>query len=270
MCPIKEPTFFGASDLLRDNGFLRRQERDRPALESFLRGPQSAPASLYVSEWSDYLELFRNVRDEIAIGEASGGYLLLPGAAAAIRTRIPDARLIFILRHPVEVAFSWYVLTLAREADLTFAEWFRKEIRAKEYRATDVGLYASHLQRFMDVFPVGQLRIYLYEDFQRDARSLLRDVFSFLGVDPDHPIDTSTRHNQTSVPRFPKLERLGRRWLGPFLPPRAKRALRGLVRRGRESFTLDAESRCMAIDYYRDEITRTAALIRRDLSAWLR
>jgi hypothetical protein len=55
-----------------------------------------------------------------------------------------------------------------------------------------------------------------------------------------------------------------------WLPAPAGRALRRLYNRGRESFPLDPDDRRMAIDYYRDEILRTADLLGRDLSAWLR
>jgi hypothetical protein len=100
-------------------------------------------------------------------------------------------------------------------------------------------------------------------------------LFAFLGVDPSHPIDTSERVNETLVPRFPTLDRLRRRTIGHapltrWLPPAAARALQRFYRRGRESFVMDPEDRRLVIDFYRDEILRTADLIGRDLSAWLR
>ena len=102
MSPIKEPTFFAAADLLSQDDFRRRQERERAALQSYLAGPQAGPAPLYVTDWDDYLKLFRNVQDETAIGDASAGYFWLPSAAGAIRAKVPDARLIFMLRDPAD------------------------------------------------------------------------------------------------------------------------------------------------------------------------
>src|SRR6185503_6297315 len=61
MSRIKEPTFFAAADLMSRDRYRRRQERDRVALQSYLAGPQPLHASLYVTEWDDYLQLFRDV-----------------------------------------------------------------------------------------------------------------------------------------------------------------------------------------------------------------
>jgi hypothetical protein len=103
---------------------------------------------------------------------------------------------------------------------------------------------------------------------------MLRDIFSFLGVDPEQAIDLSRRHNETVVPRFPALHKLRRRIFGErsligWVPARSRRVVRHLASQRRPSVTMDPHDRRMVIDYYRDEILRTADLIGRDLSAWL-
>ena len=113
LSPIKEPTFFAASDLLSGGlreHVVRRMERDRSSLQAHLNGPMSERFhDRLVSEWADYLQLFRNVQSETATGEASASYFYLPSAARAIRACVPDAKLIVILRHPAERAFSQYL-----------------------------------------------------------------------------------------------------------------------------------------------------------------
>jgi hypothetical protein len=139
----------------------------------------------------------------------------------------------------------------------------------------DGGLYATQLGRFLDIFPQNQVRIYLYESYRADPRAVLRDILVFLGVDPNYPIDMSHRHNETSVRRFPGIEKLRQRILGnvpvsAWLPPSVSNALRKLYNRQRGSFTIDPQDRQMVIDYYRDEILLAQDLIGSDLSAWLR
>lgn len=274
--PIKEPTFFAATDLLTREDFRLRQERERPLLRSYLSGPKTLPAPLYVTEWNDYIELFRNAGDELARGEASTGYCWLPSAAGAIHARVPDARLIFVLRDPAERLFSWYLLSLSQHPFRTFRAWFADETRPPEgwHSTLEAGRYATHLQRFHRMFPASQIRTYLSEDVRRDPRLVLRDIFSFLGVDPDVPIDTSARHNETLVPRFPLLHRarvalFGQRSPTGWLPQGVRHALRHVYHQGRAAFALQPDDRSMVIEYYRDEIVRTADLIGRDLSAWL-
>ena len=284
MSPIKEPTYFGAADMLAMDSFRSAITRDRAALQAYLAGPRDPGRNYWVPEWDDYVRLFHGVRDEIAIGEGSVSYFWLPSAAAAIRARLPAARLIFVLRNPVDRMFSWYLINLRTNPRLTFRRWFLEAWETGGDGGPQVGRYAlpldggwcsKHLQRFYDHFPRKQTRVYLYDDYRVDVRAILRDIFAFVGVDPDQPIDTSRRINETRVARFPRLEMLRRRLiphvpLTKWLPERAGRAVRRWYRHGRAAFVIDPADRQMVIDRYRDEILRTADLIERDLSAWLR
>jgi hypothetical protein len=277
MSPVKEPHFFAAADLLAGPEILRSRERDRAVLRAYLNGPRTRPVGPYVLEWDDYLTLFRDVRDETAIGEASVGYIALPSAAHAIRAKLPDARLIFMLRDPAERLFSWYLMNLRRYLRTPFREWLRAAMNqdAPSWLAVETGRYATHLERFYALFPRDHVRIYLYEAFRADARAVLRDMFEFIDVNPDHPIDISRRHHETRVPRFPVLHALRERVFGaapvtPSLPAWAGRALHRVYDRRREDLVMDPADRRAVVDYYRDEIAHTGDLIGRDLSAWLR
>jgi len=128
--------------------------------------------------------------------------------------------------------------------------------------AAVAGVSSRTLQRMFQVF------------LGKAPRAVLRDIFAFLDVDPDHPIDLSRRHNETVAPRLPALHAFRHRLFGDapalrWLPVSARSALRRLYHRRRADITMDPADREMVIDYYRDEITRTADLIGRDLSAWL-
>ena len=279
MSPIKAPTFFGGADLLngpqRDR-VLRELPRHRAALPPYLEGKRVSDGMPLVLDWGDYVKLFQHVREETAIGEASVSYLRLPSAARAIRCTVPDARLIFVLRDPAERLFTVDSGTLGRGSGAAF----RKRLLAMDPQGlpmafVDGGRYATHLQRWFDIFPRDQVRVYLYEDYRADARAVMRDIFAFLGVDPDHRVDLSTQHNVTVVPRFPTLHALRRRIFRSaptprWIPEAARRTLRRVYRLRRDELTMDPADRRMVVDYYRDEIERTAALIGRDLSAWLR
>jgi hypothetical protein len=277
MNPIKEPTFFGVADLRSRDDFLPTVERERVKLRAYLEGPQVRPAQFWVTEWDDYVQLFRNVREETAIGEASVSYFWQPSAAAAIRSKLPEARLIFVLRNPADRLVAWYMLAVRRNPHLSFRGWLLNAMNGGYDRgpAVDGGRFATHLQRFFDTFPQDQVRVYLYESLRTDTRAVVRDILEFLRVDPDYSVDVSYRYNETVVPRFPVVDRLRRRILGnasfiSWLPGPARHALRGLYHRRREDFAMSADDRRMVIAYYRDEILRTADLIGRDLSTWLR
>jgi hypothetical protein len=280
MSPIKEPWFFGAADLLAPpygDDVLNALKRDRAWLQDYLEGPQERDVWRYVMDWNDYVRLFRDVGDERVIGEASTGYFWLPSAAAAIRDKIPDARFAFMLRDPAERLFTLYLLNLWRNPRITFPAWFHavREVPHLFPSIVGAGRYATHLERWGEIWPRERMRIYLYDDYRADARAVLRDLLTFLEVRPDVPIDLSRRHNETSVPRFPRLHALRQRIsagaaLPRWLPEGARRALKGLYRRPRADVTMDVADRRLVVDYYRDEIVRTADWLGRDLSGWLR
>ena len=83
MSPVKEPNFFSS------------QEREN--------------AAGAVARIGNYRDLFRGVSGETAIGEASHSYLYEPGAAAEIRRYAPEAKLIAILRNPIDRAYSHFL-----------------------------------------------------------------------------------------------------------------------------------------------------------------
>jgi hypothetical protein len=281
---IKEPTYFAAPDMQSRDAFLRVIRRDTAAMKAWLDGPQNEPARFWLTDWDDYLKLFRDADGERAVGEASVSYFWLPSAAPAIRAAVPRARLVFLLRHPAERLFSWYLMRRERYPRLAFRAWYLEAKDAggdggpQDDRHTlplDGGRTAAHFQRFFDHFPREQIGVWLHESFAADPHAVLREIFAFLQVDSGHPVETTARHNETVVLRFPALDRLRRRLFGNaalarWLPPAAPRVAYDAYRRTRRHFSMDAADRQLVIGHYRDDILRTQDLIQRDLSAWLR
>jgi hypothetical protein len=276
MSPIKEPSYFARADFLANDWYRERIERDRPTLRAFLDGPRTKAIARVVTEWDDYASLFRDVRSETAIGESSVSYFAVPGAAAAIRSEIPDARLIFILRDPTERLWSRYVRVIEQEPDTTFRAWMEgRRHMEPSWLPVDNAKYATHLARFFALFPADRIRVHLYEDFARDPASTLRAIFEFLDVDARYTADVSTRHNPSLPMRFPRLHRLRRKLMGDvsltrWLPAGLAGALHRAYRKDRAEFRPTSEDRRMVIDLYGDEIEATAKLLGKDLSAWLR
>jgi hypothetical protein len=284
MSPVKEPNFFAAADILSLPNFKPLVEGQLAFLLAQLDKQESPRRPFSITKWEDYVLLFQNVRDHLAIGEASVMYLWFPSAATAIHRALPRAKLIFLLRDPTERLHTLYLRTLRTGHRIAFRDWVMPFMQTKPDRRKgmqrhpiplDCGLYAMHLKRFFDIFPPEQIRVYLYENYRADTPQVLRDIFKFLGVNADHPIELSCRYNETAVPRFPGVDRLRHRVFGDaffteWLPSRVSKKLRGFYVQGKSDFAMDHDDRRMIIDYYRDELLRTQDLIGRDLSTWLR
>ena len=64
------------------------------------------------------------------------------------------------------------------------------------------GFYHRHLTRYFDRFSREQIRIYRYEEYSLDPGAIVRDVFGFIGVDPDFvPPNLSVRYNSAQPAR---------------------------------------------------------------------
>jgi hypothetical protein len=140
-------------------------------------------------------------------GEATPYYLFHPLAPSRAKLLIPHARLILILRNPVDRAYSHYRERVRNGAErLPFEDALDAEeerLAGEEELIQSNGRYSSYahehcsyvrqgcyvdsLQRWYSCFEPTQFLILLNEDFDRDAGSELRRVWGFLGLPPWDP-----------------------------------------------------------------------------------
>ena len=282
--PVKEPCYF-ASEMRAGNftpPFASSARLSSRNLLKYIEGPMSGPSpGGIVSDGNEYRKLFKNVGVEKAIGEASVCYLWSPTAPANIHAQVPEAKIVVILRDPVERAFSQY-LQYAASGLLTST--FRQHIE-RCLRNTDpafgplrpfleYGLYYHQLKRYLDAFSSARVRIYFYEEAWQSPSSFLQNLFCFLGVDPQFPVDTSVKDLERRAPKAMPLHYLFKKsGLTPatkkLLPPSWQASLRSALFKQKPSLQLAPQDRLYMIDYYRDDIQKLSSLVGRDFSAWL-
>jgi hypothetical protein len=176
-----------------------------------------------VYDEASYLRLFAGATTPLQ-GEASPSYLWSEVAAGRIERVSPDAKILIVLRDPVERAHSlfWHRWRLGLER-ASFAAAVSGEL-ASSKRSHYLGRsrYATDVARFVSLFGVN-VRVILFEELVSDVRRALAGVFDFLQVDPAPAaaVEPET-HNSFAVPRGP----LARRALGST---HARRAARRLV-----------------------------------------
>ena len=248
------------------------------------RGPgDGAGLSSIITSVEEYGACFAAGAGYTARGESSPQYLYFPRAAERIRHHIPDAKLIAILRHPADRAYSHYLM-LQREGRETLT--FRQALVAEEQRVADLwghtwhylrrGFYAAQLKPYFDLFEREQLRVYLHEDFLADPVGLTQDVFRFLKVDDTFTSDVSIRHNETRLPRHRALHEYlshplpAKALIMRLIPDTLSRTIGDRVRRLNQSkAVLPRRLRRQLIGLYREDIIKLQDILRRDLSHWL-
>lgn len=269
MSPVKETNFFA----LEGEKLDFRGPGDREAINSFS-----------ITDLESYLLQFQGVSNEIAIGEASPLYLYSPKAPERIKFYIPNAKLIAILRNPVERAYASFLHLIrdGREFFTDFAQALQEEKARIQnnwehiWHYEQMGFYYTQLKRYYDIFRHSQIKVYLYEDFKTRPVSVLQDIFRFLGVDDTFSPDMYIRPNVSGIPKnkvmhtFLTKPNPIKTILKPFFPARLRqRIVTSLKNRNLVKPELSPEIRKQLLQVYREDIMKLQDLIQRDLSKWL-
>lgn len=185
MSAVKEPRYFHSSD-----EFL------------FFSGR--------VSDTSEYLKLWNGCSPSQLKGEVSPTYFHDPSCPAAVKATIPSARLVLILRNPVDRAISHFHfrekrtgksgITLAEAIDV--AESGRPDDYENRY-LLEPGFFGRHLRRWLELFDAGQIKILMLERLNGDFLAEMEALFAFLGLPAEDVIDLhEQKRNSSSLPRF--------------------------------------------------------------------
>ncbi len=279
MSPIKEPNHFSQDIKLDEFELFYKSHHKRFKIKEYLASPVLEKRHIeFVPDRDDYLQLFRDAGDLKAVGEASTTYLYSEVAAAEIHQKIPNAKIIMILRDPVERAFSHYKMDRSGGVvSGTFREEFDKDISAKKkgwgithlYR--ELGLYHDQVKRYLDLFPKEQIQIYLYEDWVADNQAVLDDLAAFLGISPFN-VEQIVRNQIAVMPvsgRLLKFLRYSglRSVLSRLLPS----AFREQLKKGfykKDTLWLCEDEKRQVYQFFKEDIDQLEKLIGKELCQW--
>jgi hypothetical protein len=241
-------------------------------------------------EHFQYQQLFREAGEHRAIGEASTVYLTSPESASWIRNEIPKAKIIIVLRNPVDRSYSLYrwMVNHGYEWADTFERALDIELSRKSdahfymhnpqyfyiYMYFESGLYSEQIARYVKEFSADNLKIILMDDLKINPIEAVQDVYRFLCVDSSF-VPTIKVHNRAEFQplsvrlhfRLRKIERrFGRRIIGKIA-----RALFDMnIKFYKRSWpAMNPATRRSLMERYKIDIVATQALIGRDLSAWM-
>lgn len=157
--------------------------------------------------WKWFETNFSHYNGEAAIGEASTRTMPTPEAPERICERLPDAKLIFVLRDPLDRAYSafwFYLSTGILPAGTDFGTFIRNEGHPLRHEIIQYGEYHKHVRRFKKHFEDDQLLFLRYRDLRESVQGLIEKVERFIGVDPGrHPEHSVEKRNVTQHPSSP-------------------------------------------------------------------
>lgn len=260
--------------------------------------PVNSPEMAYFAHDAEYQRGGRVAIEKYFGGEVPGdalkigklaGLLASPPAMSRLLVDSPRARLVAVLRNPVDRAYSayWFAKRLGFEPAKSFSEAIDRELSGgalqmprqdlREYVGR--GEYAAHIERLYGEVDPRRVHICLFEDLCANPQQLANDILEPFGRTIPAGASPPARVNTSAQARSERLARLTswrssrlRRMLASVLPASIRRpARRALIRFNEvpaQPSPMDDAIRVRLAGYYEPRNRRLEALIDRDLTAW--
>lgn len=269
MSPLKEPHFF-----TYENSYIA----------------PSGPGDHYffksvVKTYDQYQDLFDGVSNELAIGEASPSYLYSVHAANQIKQSLPKAKMIAVLRNPVDRAYSAFLhmRRAGREPLKDFAVALNYEPERIQkgwgliWHYRKAGYYSEQVERYYKLFGKAQVKVCIYEDLLKKPEKFLSEIFDFLEISSQFKVNTNLKFNVGGIPKNQYLHNMLES------PSSIKRVFRGLIPEKLRKNVMHSliasnlskpppiaeELRKEMTNEYREDLLKLQELINRDLVAWM-
>ncbi len=264
MSTVKEPHFFATV---------------HPGAETLLGSIHSR----VVSREDEYLGLFPHASTRPILGEASPSYLFDPASPFRIREKVPDAKIVILLREPVDRAYSHYLMDVREgRQSKPFYEALMEDSAApvkvwgSAHLYVELGLYSEQVGRYLDVFGKNRVRVYLYDDLATNTSGVVRQVCDFIGIDylGGRFFDPSKHFAKHQVPRNELLKHLikNRALRSIALTAVPRPALKWL--RDHVLFisapkpVMDARAQELLVSIYAPRLSELEDVVKRDLTQW--
>lgn len=239
-----------------------------------------------------YTQLYRAASPNQKCGDASPSYLYTHETSIGNFRRVyQDAgqynRLKFIisLRNPIDRAWSQY-WTFSRTSSDTaqFQDAVHPDVIKKRlqdnwqpfYDYIGFGMYHDQIKAFQNEFGKDRVKIFLFDDFKKDACLICKEIFLFLGVNPDYLPDTNQIFNPSGKPKSELLKNLIispnilKGVLKKIIPKRKRQQLKHMAARKLiTKVEMPDAARATLKKQFEPEIHRLELLLDRNLEHWL-
>jgi hypothetical protein len=263
---LKEPKYFS----IQDKYFPHRGPLDELVDAQIVRDLDS------------YVRLYSSAAHVKARGDASIDYLFYEKVPARIHALIPDAKILIVLRNPVDRAFSSYVhMVRDGRENLSFEDAIAAEARRRGdnweffWQYVELGMYFQQVKRYLDIFGKEQVMILLYDQLVNDPAVFCRTIFSFLDVDTACQVDVSQKHNVSGIPTNRIMYNLFNRknilksLFRNFIPAPIRKTMKAGCSRLDKKIAINATTRSELLNLYASDIRKLEELLAVDLHIWL-
>ncbi len=258
MSPVKEPNFFSFEEIEAQKLYYKEKG---------------------IGDFKEYLNLFKGAKDEKVIGEASVSYLFYPKVPLKIKKLIPDAKIIIILRNPIERAYSHYLMDYKLGyINIPFEEVVYKKTNSKwanlyYQQYIELGFYYQQVKRYIDIFGENQVKIFFSENLKNEPKKVIFSLFSFLKINIDFSPNNTKLYNTYEMPKnriFRKLYSFNffRKSIKKIIPSSYLKIVKKTFFYKDRKPDLNKELKKHLRKLYKEDIKKLEILINKDLSVW--
>src|SRR4030067_1020251 len=244
----------------------------------------------------DYLKFFAGWKSEKVAGESTPACLHSKVAARKIHKFNPEAKIIIMLRNPVDWMYSVHAHNVhaGRESAINFEKALelekerrrgnllpKKVFSPSSFFYSQRASFAYQVKRYYDLFDKKQIKVIIFDDFEKDNAGIYREVLEFLGVDPNFTpkfkkINANKKPKFTGLlvffkaPFFTKISELPMGTLPQPLALKYKK-FRNLIfgsifNREQPRPSMDSELRRKLMKKFKPEVERLGKILNRDLT----
>ncbi|MDQ2943377.1 MAG: sulfotransferase domain-containing protein [Candidatus Dormibacteraeota bacterium] len=209
-------------------------------------------------------------------GESSTSYTKYPqrsGVPARMRSVLPEAKLIYILRDPIERTVSHYLHAYHRSREKRSLADALGSLSDNPY--VDPSRYDMQLERYLEHYPLSQILILTTEDLRQTPQVTLGRAIEFLGLTP-HRFEALTKANVSerrgrNNPLSRLLETYRAKRIARSFPQPAVELVKFVNARLSQKIerpVLDADTRHELTEFLRDDVTRLRSLTGMAFEKW--
>jgi hypothetical protein len=220
-------------------------------------------------------------KESVVYGEASVSYLFYENVAEDIKKYNPNAKIIIMLRNPIERAFSHYLMDyrLGLISD-SFENIIAKKSKHKNahlfyQQYIKVSKYAKQIQRYLDFFEKENILFVDYEDFKKNGSEIVFQVYDFLNISTEFGANINTKYNAFKMPknngiRFIYSFVFLRKILTYLLPKYLVNNISVFLFKVDRKPELSMETRSLLIKIFKDDIKKLEEILSNDYLKWIR
>jgi len=221
-----------------------------------------------------YKQWFKEAKPNQIIGEKTPAYSF-PYVPGRIAKYLPNVKLIFVFRNPVDRAYSHWLMYVWRGVELYS---FEKALRLEERRLKkhpmwgykEQGKYIKVFENYLKYFPKEQLLILIFEELISDPNTNIKRITDFLQIEEMKEIQLPHKM-KARFPKFKILQYFCRYICDNIWPKRYGVELFKICQRFNKSKirpSMDKKTREYLIDYFKDYNSRLEEFLGREIVVW--